>query len=174
MGFFYFFAALLMLQSLISLRGGWHWLAYFRRELQQALPDYTPFVSVIVPCRGLDQDLAENLRTLFAQDYPRYEIIFVTDSADDPALRVIEAVRATADDAPTHVVATRVLIAGQANDCGQKVHNLCAAVGACDPASEAFVFVDTDARPRSSWLRALVAPLADASLGAATGYRWFV
>jgi ceramide glucosyltransferase len=174
MGFFYFFAALLILQSLISLRGGRQWLAYFRRELQRPVPDYTPFVSIIVPCRGLDQDLAENLHALLTQDYPRYESIFVTDSADDPALGVIEAVRATAANAPTHVVATRVLVAGQASDCGQKVHNLCAAISACDPASEAFVFVDTDARPRRVWLRALVAPLADASLGAATGYRWFV
>src|SRR5437764_5246533 len=109
--FFYFFAALLILQGLISLRGGWRWLAYFRRELQRTLPDYAPFASVIVPCRGLDQDLAENLRALFAQDYPRYEIVFVTDSANDPALRVIEKVREANMDAPTGAIATRVLIA---------------------------------------------------------------
>ena len=33
---------------------------------------------------------------------------------------------------------------------------------------------DTDARPGTDWLRQLVAPLADESLGASTGYRWFV
>src|SRR5947209_15424454 len=174
MVFFYFFAALLILQSLISLRGGWRWLAYFRCELQRTLPDYTPHASVIVPCRGLDQDLAKNLRALFAQDYPRYEIIFVTDSAHDRALPVIESLRAAHADATTGAVVTRVVIAGAASDCGQKVHNLRAGLSACDPASEVFVFVDTDARPRRSWLGGLVAPLADASLGAATGYRWFV
>jgi ceramide glucosyltransferase len=36
------------------------------------------------------------------------------------------------------------------------------------------VFVDTDARPAKDWLKCLVAPLADETLGASTGYRWFV
>jgi cellulose synthase/poly-beta-1,6-N-acetylglucosamine synthase-like glycosyltransferase len=36
------------------------------------------------------------------------------------------------------------------------------------------VFVDTDARPAKDWLRKLVAPLADETIGASTGYRWFV
>jgi len=36
------------------------------------------------------------------------------------------------------------------------------------------VFVDTDARPTKSWLKQLVAPLADETLGASTGYRWFI
>ena len=36
------------------------------------------------------------------------------------------------------------------------------------------MFVDSDARPGRDWLRSLVAPLQDASIGATTGYRWFV
>jgi cellulose synthase/poly-beta-1,6-N-acetylglucosamine synthase-like glycosyltransferase len=36
------------------------------------------------------------------------------------------------------------------------------------------VFVDTDARPHSDWLRFLVAPLKDEHMGASTGYRWFI
>jgi cellulose synthase/poly-beta-1,6-N-acetylglucosamine synthase-like glycosyltransferase len=43
-----------------------------------------------------------------------------------------------------------------------------------DPRCEVLVFVDTDARPNENWLRQLVAPLADDTLGASTGYRWFV
>ncbi|HVS83968.1 MAG TPA: glycosyltransferase family 2 protein, partial [Pyrinomonadaceae bacterium] len=68
----------------------------------------------------------------------------------------------------------RVVIAGEAIDSGQKVHNLCVAVGCGDPQSAVFVFVDTDARPSGTWLRDLVAPLHDPKVGAATGYRWFV
>jgi cellulose synthase/poly-beta-1,6-N-acetylglucosamine synthase-like glycosyltransferase len=42
------------------------------------------------------------------------------------------------------------------------------------PNTEVLVFVDTDARPGPDWLKHLVAPLADKTLGASTGYRWFV
>jgi cellulose synthase/poly-beta-1,6-N-acetylglucosamine synthase-like glycosyltransferase len=171
---FYFFAALLLLQSIISLRGGVRYLSYFRRETLAAgeKPAFTPYASVLAPCRGLDQGLRENLRALFRQNYPAYEIIFVVDNEHDPALAVIEDLRLEFD-AEKHI-ASRVVVAGEAKDCGQKVHNLKVAIGHTRPESEVFVFVDSDARPRDGWLRALVAPLADEKMGAATGYRWFI
>jgi cellulose synthase/poly-beta-1,6-N-acetylglucosamine synthase-like glycosyltransferase len=174
---FYLFAALLVCQSLASLAGGARYLKFFRRELARPLPDFAPFASVVVPCRGPDRGLRENVRALFRQDYPRYELLFVFDAEDDPALAVVEEVRrdpagARAGDPPRF--SSRVILAGRAEDCGQKVHNLRAAAGEVDGASEVFVFVDTDARVRRDWLRSLVAPLADEGVGAATGYRWFV
>jgi ceramide glucosyltransferase len=169
MWLFYLFAALLLCQSLLSLRGGFRYLRFFRRELRRAPANFTPRASVIVPCRGVDQDLRENLAALFRQDYTSYELIFVADSADDPALQIVEAARRDHPHIPS-----RVVVAGRARDCGQKVHNLRAAVSVCDAACAVLVFVDTDARPREHWLRTLVAPLADESVGAATGYRWFM
>ena len=170
--FFYLLAALVLLQSLVSLRGGVRYLAYFRRELGARRPLYMPFASVFVPCRGLDQGMRDNFRALFAQHYPAYELIFVSDRADDPALAVAEAARRAA--AGETVARARAVVAGRATESGQKVHNLRAAVREADPASEVFVFVDTDARPGPNWLRALVSPLADERVGAASGYRWFV
>jgi len=172
MGIFYFFAALLLLQALVSLRGGTRYLRYFRRELSAPAPDFTPFVTVVVPCRGLDEGLQDNLDTLFRQGYTAYEIIFVVDSDDDPALEIIEKVRRLWEN--VRYPLTRVVVAGTASESGQKVHNLIAAVNVADVRSEVFVFVDSDARPRRDWLRALVAPLADERVGAATGYRWFI
>jgi ceramide glucosyltransferase len=169
---YYFFAALLVLQSVISLQGGVRYLSYIRLEAARDRPDFTPYVSVIAPCRGLDQGLHENLAALFHQDYPAYEIIFVTDRWDDPALTVVEEVRREFGASP-HVGA-RIVIAGEATESGQKVHNLRAAVCETAPESEVFVFVDSDARPHTRWLRSLVAPLADEEMGAATGYRWFI
>ncbi|MFL6229497.1 MAG: glycosyltransferase [Pyrinomonadaceae bacterium] len=178
MWLFYFFAALLLWQSLLSLRGGARYLSYFRRELARPPADYAPHASVFVPCRGVDQGLTENLSALFRQDYPAYELVFVADDENDPALKFVErAVFAFALEAARQNMArvsARVIVATRARDCGQKVHNLRAAVAEADTASEVFVFVDTDARTRRDWLRALVAPLADEQLGAATGYRWFV
>lgn len=172
MWLFYFFAALLLLQSLLSLRGGFRYLAYFRRELSREHPAFTPRVTVFVPCRGIDHGLRENVAALFRQDYPAYELVFVTDDAGDPSLRVVA--EATRELSTSTNVPARVVIAGRATDCGQKVHNLRVAVREADASSEVFVFVDTDARTRPDWLRSLVAPLADERMGATTGYRWFV
>src|SRR6185436_7464858 len=133
---------------------------------------FTPFVSVIAPCRGLEDGLRENIAALFQQNYPAYQIIFVTDRADDPALGVIAEVQDLWRDA--WYPATKCVIAGPATESGQKVHNLRAAVLETDPRSEVLVFVDTDARPHGDWLRSLVAPLSDERLGASTGYRWFI
>ena len=169
---FYFFAGLVLLQSLISLRGGRRYLAYVRREVRAPAPSFTPFASVVVPCRGVDDGLRENLSALFAQDYPAYELIFVSDSSDDPALEVARALAEGVEGGGGP--ASRFVVAGRATDSGQKVHNLRAAVREADARCEALVFVDTDARPARRWLRSLVAPIQDAGVGAATGYRWFV
>ena len=87
---FYFFAAIVIWLGILSLRNGFSFAAYVRREIARPLPDFAPFVSVIAPCRGLEDGLRENIAALFQQNYPAYEIIFVTDRADDPALGVIE------------------------------------------------------------------------------------
>ena len=165
---YYFLAAVSCWFGIQSLLGGFRFAAYVRRETSSPLPDVHPFASVVVPGRGLESGLAENLRSLLAQDYPAYEVLFVFDREDDPAIEVVEALIKRSP------VASKVVIAGPATDSGQKVHNLRVAVTRIDPKSEVLVFVDTDARPERQWLRQLVAPLADETLGASSGYRWFV
>ena len=169
---FYFLALVSIYLGLLSVRGGVRFVRYLQKELAEGLGDYTPFVTIFVPCRGVDVGLKENILSLFAQNYPAYEIIFVSDSAADPAFAVIEEARQSFKKQTGPVISTTV--AGAATDSGQKVHNLCAAVRAAHPASEVLVFADTDARPQKFWLRALVGPLQDESIGATSGYRWFV
>jgi cellulose synthase/poly-beta-1,6-N-acetylglucosamine synthase-like glycosyltransferase len=164
---YYFLAVVSCWLGLQSLLSGIRYAAYVRRETSRPLPDFQPFVSVIAPGRGLEPGLIDNLRPLLAQDYPHYEVLFVFDALDDPAIKIVDELRGTT------AVPARIVIAGPATDSGQKVHNLRVAVNELDPKSEVLVFVDTDARPVNDWLRKLVAPLADETLGAATGYRWF-
>ena len=169
---FYFFAAIAIWLGLASLRGGVRFARYIKAELVREYLEFTPFVTVFVPCRGLDAGLKENLTAVFFQDYPAFEIIVVSDSAEDPALTVVEEVRTMLDE---HISpSVRIVIAGPATDSGQKVHNLRAAVSAAGSHTEVLAFVDTDARPERTWLRSLVRPLVDTSIGATTGYRWFV
>ena len=49
-----------------------------------------PRVALFVPCKGVDLGLEANLRPLLEQDYADYEVIFIIESADDPACAVIE------------------------------------------------------------------------------------
>jgi ceramide glucosyltransferase len=168
---FYFFSAVLVFLSYKSLRGGFEYLAYFKKELARPKSEYTPFVSVIAPCRGVDTRMKENLEKLFEQDFPDYEIVFVVDDEKDEAVRIIKEIsrRRGAEGAETKLV-----IAGKAENEGQKVHNLREAVLNVSEKSEVFVFVDSDARPDKNWLRNLIAPLRDEKIGCATGYRWFI
>ena len=168
---YYFFAVIVIWLGIQSLRGGYRFAKYVRRECDLPLLEYTPFASILAPCRGLDPGLRENLQALFIQDYPEYEIVFVTDGPDDPSVQAIENVR-TNPSSPN--VPSKIVFAGKATDSGQKVHNLRQAVTAVDARSEVLVFVDADARPGKMWLRSLVAPLKSEQLGATTGYRWFL
>ncbi|MDQ3063160.1 MAG: glycosyltransferase family 2 protein, partial [Acidobacteriota bacterium] len=105
---------------------------------------------------------------LLQQDFPEYEIIFVVDDKADEAVKVIEEIsRKSAKTA-------KLVVAGKATDSSRKVHNLRQAVLKVSEKSEAFVFVDSDVRPSKDWLRNLVAPLQDETIGCATGYRWFI
>ena len=167
---FYFFAAVLVFLGWQSLRGGFLYLDFFRRELVKPESIYTPFCSIIAPCRGLDEDLHTNLAALFQQDYPRYEIVFVVDDERDEAVSVIENLI----EIDKKRVVVKLVIAGKSENESQKVHNLRQAVLEISGESEAFVFVDSDARPNENWLRNLTAPLENETIGCATGYRWFI
>ena len=164
---FYFLAAMLIWLSFVSLKGGIEYLRFFRSELAKPPCGFTPFASIIAPCKGLDDGLAENLVALFEQDYPGYEVIFVVDDEADAAVPTIQKITEPSTNC-------RLIVAPKADGCSQKVENLREAILHVSEKSEAFVFVDSDVRPSTHWLRTLVAPLEDSAVGAATGYRWFI
>ncbi len=167
---FYLLSVVLIFFSYKSLRGGRDYLDYFKSELSKPKSDFTPFISIIAPCRGLDAGLAENLEKLFRQDFPAYEVIFIVDDEKDEAVKIIEKVLQKNEKTRN----SKLIIAGKAADEGQKVHNLREAVLHVSENSEVFVFVDSDARPDENWLRNLIAPLENKKIGCTTGYRWFI
>jgi ceramide glucosyltransferase len=166
---FYALAALLILQGIFSLIEGLRFRAFVIASLQTPHSSYTPKVSIIAPCKGIDRALEDNLGALFRQDYPDYEIIFAIGSSDDAARQIIERLIAE----HTHPSA-RLVIAEATADRSEKVNNLLAALDCVSKDSEAFVFVDSDARTHTGWLRDLVSELEDCKVGAATGYRWYI
>src|ERR1043165_7347473 len=87
---FYPLAATLIWFSFRSFAGGIRYLRFFKDEFGKPPSTFIPFVTLIAPCRGVDDGLDKNLAALFRQDYPEYEIIFGVDSKDDPAVPVIQ------------------------------------------------------------------------------------
>ena len=126
-------------------------------------------VALIAPCKGLELELERNLAPLFAQDYSNYELLLVVESETDPAVAAIRRLIARNPQRDA-----RLIVAGLANDCGQKVHNLRVATENLPAGIEVLAFVDSDARPASDWLRHLVERLDRADVGASSGYRWFM
>jgi ceramide glucosyltransferase len=146
-----------------------------RRFLRKRQRHPPPAVSraraaVFVPCKGLDLELEANLRPLFLQDCGNYELCFIVEAADDPAVPVINALRM---EYPS--VASRILTAGRSTTSGQKVHALRRATRELRADVGHLAFIDSDARPRTDWLRSLVTRLEhDPRVAAVTGYRWFI
>jgi ceramide glucosyltransferase len=158
---YWFFVGPALLLAVLSLRGERKRAEYVAARLSEPAPDVLPLVTVIVPVKGDDHGLRENLAALAALDYPDYELIVTAHSAAD---------------IPPGVLPPRarvVLAHGGDPNAGEKVQNLQTAIRAARRRSEIFAFADSDGRPGPEWLRALVTPLGEPGIGASTGYRWF-
>jgi hypothetical protein len=145
----------------LSLRGEGARTRYVARRLAAPPPDPLPPATVIVPVKGGDHGLRENLAALANLDYPDYELIVAAHSAFDIPPGVLPA-------------RVRVVLAhGEDPNTGEKVQNLQEAVRAASRTTQVLAFADSDGRPTPGWLRALVTPLGEEGVGAATGFRWF-
>ena len=152
MTLFWLLAAPAILLALLSLAGEARRTAYVHARLRQR-PASLPPASIIVPVKGHDDNLRLNLAMLAAQDYPDCEVIVTAR---------------TATDIPAGVLPSGVkVVLGRADEpaTGDKIQNLMAAVKASRKQSQVLAFADSDGRVSPRWLRALVAPLAEAGGG---------
>ncbi len=173
MNAFFILAGLLLLQSLWSLRGGFQFLRLLRRRLTRPLFDYCPPAAVIIPCKGLGEDLERNAPLFLAQSYPSYQVIFSVATEADAAYRYL--IRLTEKQARmTGNARARLVVAGLSDTNGEKVNNLLAGVEAVEPGTQVLAFADIDATPARDWLRALTGALGDSSVIASTGFRWYL
>ena len=161
-------AVLAFLASVASIIQGLRLRGGVRRAVRLALGAFLPSVAVILPVRGLDTGFDENVRALLSQVYPRYRILVVADDSMDPALLRIQTI---ARESPRVAVAT---ILSDASPLRGKVNALRSALAHLRPEDEVVVFADSDIRPAPDWLRQLVQPLADSTVGVATGFRWYL
>ena len=123
--------------------------------------DQLPPVSIFKPVHGTEERLEQNLESFFQQEYPTYEIIIGARSADDPAIKVAEQLRARYPQ-----VESRIVISGPPEWPNAKVFTLDKMIPLSQ--NDFFVISDSDVRVERDFLRNVIPPLFDRKLGLVT------
>lgn len=121
-----------------------------------------PSVTIIMPVRGIDQNLEGNIRSVLNQRYPaEREYLFIIDDAEDPAHELIRGITKNRGDA-------RIIINEGGSSKGSAL-----ARGISEARGDVVVLVDSDAYVHEEWLMNLVKPLMSGA-GASTTYRFYL
>ena len=134
-----------------------------RRKLKQApLPESRlPPVSILKPLKGVDPEIWESFCSHCEQDYPQFQLIFGVSDPGDPAIEVVHKLQAKYPNLPIElIVCDRVLGANI------KVSNLAQMLPSAR--HELLLVNDSDIRVPADYLRKVVTPLDDASVGLVT------
>src|SRR5208282_768476 len=122
---------------------------------------FTPPVSILKPLRGTDPEMYENFRSHCLQDYSEYEIIFGVSDANDPAVQLVEQLKA---EFPQRAI--RLMVCREDLGANTKVSNLVQM--AREARYEYLIVNDSDIRVEPNYLRRVLAPLKDAGIGLVT------
>ncbi len=134
----------------------------FHKNIDDSLTEnYEPETLVMVPCRGMDFSLEDNLKSIKNQKYPKYRMICIVDSNDDPSLEIIK--RLNID---------YVLSDYSCKKCSGKVKALCSAIDKFNN-FPVYVIADSDILVTDNWLSNLVKPLKNENNGLSTTFPYF-
>jgi ceramide glucosyltransferase len=136
---------------------------FFSRERRRKARNYTPGVSLLKPVRGTDFATYENYASFCRQDYPDYEILFAVNDAADAAVPLIHRLIV---EFPSRQI--RLLVGAENLGANRKVNKL--ARLSREAQHEVLVLTDGDVRVGPNYLREVVAPFVDESIGAVTSF----
>jgi len=132
---------------------------WFKRR--SATTAATPPISILKPLCGMEEGLYDNLRSFCEQDYPEFQIIFGSQSADDPALNVARTLQKEFPHLDIRIVSDHNI------QCGNlKVANLMQ-MEQCI-AFDHLAISDSDIRVGSDYLRHLAGELEQPHTGVVT------
>ncbi|MCL5429972.1 MAG: glycosyltransferase [Candidatus Marsarchaeota archaeon] len=118
-------------------------------------------VIVMVPCKGIDYTFENNLKSIKSQDYKNYNVVAIVDDIGDPAVGVARK------------LGIKVLVTGKRFNLGSgKVNALSTAISKLS-GYDIYVIADSDILVNKDWLRKLVEPLVDKSIGLSTAFPYF-
>ncbi len=135
-------------------------IAFFTQTRSQS-PDFYPNVTILKPICGLDGDAYENLASFCRQDFPCYQIIFGIQSQTDPSIAVVQQL---IQDFPE--IDIQFVVSDRVHGTNLKVSNL---INADTQAKyDILLIADSDIWVDVDYLRRVVQPLSNASVGVVT------
>jgi ceramide glucosyltransferase len=146
----------------LVLISAWDFLRSLRRR-PAFDPAFVPPVSILKPVQGLDRDGYENFVSMCSLDYPEYEIVFAVGDANDPVIPLIERLK---QEFPRTKI--RLIVGVEELGISPKMNNLCRLVK--EASYELLVINDSDVRVEQDYLRDVVAPFADPTVGVVTAF----
>jgi cellulose synthase/poly-beta-1,6-N-acetylglucosamine synthase-like glycosyltransferase len=141
------------------------WILAYRTKKKEIIHPYSPSACVIIPCKGVLEGFTENINAFCLQKYPSYKLIFVVDSEKDSAYNILAPISKKYTNVSIKITKYKGL-------CSGKIAALLTGIESIKTA-EVLVFADSDIKPNNTWLKNLVEPLYNPSIGASTGYRWY-
>ena len=132
-----------------------------RREPESGTAADLPPVSLLVPLRGEEPGLEENLRAFALQDYPVCQLVLGVASADDRALTIAQRVAAALPDRNIEIDVGEVHSAPN-----PKVANVLSMMRIVR--HKVLILADSDTRVDPAYIRSVTAPLHQPSVGAVT------
>lgn len=132
-------------------------------------PDFTPGVTIIIPCFNEEEWIEKTIVSCLNQDYPvkKLEVIVVDDASNDNSLKVIkETVEKLHQEAVRFDTRKRVTYVAQEKNLGKRE---ALAKGVYMAKHELLVFVDSDSSLDPFAIRNLVQPFQDSKIGGVSG-----
>ena len=135
-------------------------------------PDYTPGVTIIIPCFDEEEWIQRTIHSCINQDYPvdKLEVIVVDDCSNDRSAERVQEMIAELKAADTndsaYRVSERIRFLQQPQNLGKRD---AMARGAREAKHELLVFVDSDSFLDPFAIRNIVQPFRDEEMGGVSG-----
>ena len=120
-----------------------------------------PAVTLLKPVYGMEPLMEHRLESFFRQDYPRFELIFGARTGSDPVVKVVEALRRKHPE-----VRAAIVLSGEPAYPNAKVHCLEKMIAAAS--FPYLVITDSDVNVGSDFIKQVLGPLEDPSVGLVT------
>ncbi|HWR21952.1 MAG TPA: glycosyltransferase [Feifaniaceae bacterium] len=132
-------------------------------------PDYTPGVSIIIPCFNEEEWIGRTIRCCVDQDYPvdKLEVIVVNDcSTDNSQAVILNMLTALYNESSRYLTRERIKYIEPRTNRGKRE---ALALGAKYATHDLLVFVDSDSFLAHDAIRNLVQPFRDPKVGGVSG-----